>query len=89
MQRHVNEVIIKCHSNLNLFAENVIRMLLSLTTSSDVDVASAAAETVSIITALLNQKYLDSNAHIKVFHCVSLTIFLHISTAICSAWTVL
>jgi hypothetical protein len=47
MQQLVNEIILKCHSNLNLFAENIIRMLIHLTTSSESSVASAAAETVS------------------------------------------
>jgi hypothetical protein len=47
MQQLVNEMIVKCHTNLNLFAEIVIRMLILLTTSSESVVASAAAETVS------------------------------------------
>jgi hypothetical protein len=47
MQHLVNEIIVKCHTNLNLFAENVIRMLTLLATSSEPDVAAAAAETVS------------------------------------------
>ncbi|KAI8576505.1 hypothetical protein K450DRAFT_256486 [Umbelopsis ramanniana AG] len=48
MQHLVNELIVKCHTNLNLFAENVIRMLTLLATSSEPDVAAAAAETVSL-----------------------------------------
>lgn len=53
MQQLVNEIIVKCNTNLNLFAENVIRMLILLTTSSDPTVASAAAETVSKMIQLL------------------------------------